>query len=146
MQRSKATTSKRKQGYASESTGKQGKPRESTRELRSLALLARFARPPAIITRVKTQQRPAKARKAQETRKGWERLGKARKDQQSPAKSRNNAEKALERPTGSQNLQNPPKTLPKPSQDPPESLPRPSQTLPKCLKNRNYILSRFFDP
>ena len=36
---------KRKQGYASESMGKQGKPRASTRELRSLALLARFARP-----------------------------------------------------------------------------------------------------
>ena len=36
---------KRKQGYASESMDKQGKPRASTRELRSLALLARFARP-----------------------------------------------------------------------------------------------------
>ena len=46
MQRSKATESKRKQGYASESMRKQGKPRESARELRSLALLARFARPP----------------------------------------------------------------------------------------------------
>ena len=46
---------KRKQGYASESMGKQGKPRASTRELRSLALLARFARP----TQLKNQAQQA---------------------------------------------------------------------------------------
>ena len=35
---------KRKQGYTSKSMGEHEKPRASTRELRSLALLARFAR------------------------------------------------------------------------------------------------------
>ena len=43
-QRSEARESKTKQGHASKSMGKQGKARDSTRELRSLALLARFAR------------------------------------------------------------------------------------------------------
>jgi hypothetical protein len=72
MQRIEATESKRKQACANKSMGKKGKPRESTRALRS---------PPAIITRVKTQQKPAKARK------GWERPGKARKSKKIPGKT-----------------------------------------------------------
>ena len=152
MQRSEATESKRKQGYASESMVKQWKPRESTRELRSLALLARFARPPIITTcqncqktgqnyqkSIQKQQSPAKASKGLpkpkksekrlgKTKKDQEEQEKARKGQQSPTKSRNNAEKALERPKGSQ-------TLPKPSQNPPQTLPRPSPNPPKTLPN-----------
>ena len=154
MQRSEATESKRKQGYASESMGKHWKPRESTRELRSLALLARFARPPTITIckncqktgqnyqkSIKKKQSPAKASKGLQSpgkaRKDWERPGKARKSkqktrkgQQSPTKSGNNAEKALGRPKGSQTLpkpfQNPPQTLPRPSPNPPKTLPKPS--------------------
>ena len=158
MQRSEATESKRKQGYASESMGKQWRPRESTRELRSLALLARFARPPTITTRKncqktgqnyqKNSKAPAKASKGLQSpgkaRKDWERPGKARKSKKMPGRT-NKAQQSpettlkrpwsvqrapLERPKGTQSLQNPPKTLPKPSQDSPQTLPRPSPNPP----------------
>ena len=83
MQRSEATESKRKQGCANKSMGKQGKPRESIRELPS---------PPAIITRVKTQQRPAKASK------GEKRLGRSGKARKSKKKMPGRTNKAQQSP------------------------------------------------
>ena len=134
MQRSEATESKRKQGYASESMGKHRKPRESTKELRSLAWLARFARPSIwyLHKGAKTQQN-------------------ATKSSQRPPKATKVSQKHLQEPQRhprcSQTLpkpsQEPPKPLPKPSQTLSKSSPNPSKTLPRSTKNRVALRNRF---
>ena len=119
MQRSKARERKEKHGHSRESMGMQGKARESSRELRSLALLASLApssnktqklqeklpknlfRPP--YTFPKKKQGNCREAQQENARKSMGTLGKAWSCKGKP-------EKALDAPSGN-NMQKLPKNI-----------------------------------